>query len=709
MPVDLMPFFYVMAPIIFVTGAILILGPMLPLNKSWARYCLFGAVWIVVLRYLHWRLFDTVLAADGVWYELSWIWFFFCVELFAMFDAFILYLSFLRTTDRHAEADTHEARLRAQPKGSFPSLDIFITTYNEPKAVLEKTIVGALSVEYPNARVWVIDDGRRKWTKDLCEELGAGYIARPDNLGAKAGNINHALEHTNADFFSVFDADFVPQRNFFMRTMGFFEDPEIGIVQVPHAFYNHDPMQVNLALRKTLPDDQRFFFEAIMPSRDGWDAAFCCGSNSVTRRSAMREAGDALSTESVTEDMLLSLILLRRGYKTRYLSERLAFGLAPESIKAFFIQRQRWARGAIQIMFLRDGPLGRGLSLIHRLLFLPTHWLSQSMMMVLSLVAPVVFLLTGLPPLINVTMETSLHYLIPMVVALISGVTIFSQNRYFPLAAHVLGTFQSFKLLPTMLQTLVRPHGHLFQVTPKGNTSQEAEYEGTVFWISLTLIVATMAGMVINAIPEWRIVEQNALVPLVAGWCAINIVVLLLVCIMCLQMPVRRNEERFSIPEKIVIMGNDKPIAHESIQDISCSGLSFCLQDGDEKKFTVGENMLISINEVGTIAATIARVGNGIVGVKFDHQNSLERVLLIRKLFTSGLDTTAVTTSFWSASSSMLARLWSANMSYNAPTQAPVEKPVKEELLPRASLVMEPQAVYDMLNKAAADRSQLAA
>jgi cellulose synthase (UDP-forming) len=73
-------------------------------------------------------------------------------------------------------------------------------------------------------------------------------------------------------------------------------------------------MQVNLALRKTMPDDQRFFFEAIMPSRDGWNAAFCCGSNSVTKRAALREAGDGLPTGSITEDMLLTLKMRRQGY-----------------------------------------------------------------------------------------------------------------------------------------------------------------------------------------------------------------------------------------------------------------------------------------------------------------------------------------------------------------------------------------------------------
>ena len=278
-----------------------------------------------------------------------------------------------------------------------------------------------------------------------------GYITRPDNAHAKAGNINHALTKTNAEYFALFDADFIVQRNFLMRTMGFFADPAIGIVQIPHTFYNHDPMQTNLALRKTLPDDQRFFFEAIMPSRDGWDAAFCCGSNSVTRRAAMRSIGDALPTQSITEDMLLSLMLLRNGYITRYLCEPLAFGLAPEGIQAFFIQRSRWARGAMQILYLAAGPLGKGLTFMQRLLFLPTHWLTQSLTFFLASVVPLVFLWTGVLPMVNVTIEGFVHYLVPMVLAMVGGICLYAPKEYFPLAVQVLGTFQSFKILPSLL------------------------------------------------------------------------------------------------------------------------------------------------------------------------------------------------------------------------------------------------------------------
>lgn len=704
-----MPGLFVFAPLAFVIGAIVLLGPELPLTRPWARYFIFGAVWLIVLRYLNWRLFDTVLAADGPWYELSWIWFCFSIELFAMFDAFVLYLGFLRTTDRTGEADRNEQRIKSQPESSFPSIDIFITTYNEPESVIEKTIIGALSVDYPNARVWVLDDGRRKWAKELCERRGAGYITRPDNVGAKAGNINHALQNTDADFFAVFDADFVPQRNFFKRTMGFFDDPTVGIVQVPHAFYNHDPMQVNLALRKTVPDDQRFFFEAIMPSRDGWDAAFCCGSNSITRRSAMREAGDALSSGSITEDMLLSLILLRRGYVTRYLCERLAFGLAPESIKAFFIQRQRWARGAIQIMYLSEGPLGHGLKFIHRLLFMPTHWLSQSLMMIVSIVAPLVFLLTGIPPLIGVTLDSAIHFLLPMVLAMVAGIMVFAKGKYFPLATQVLGTFQSIKLLPTILQTIVRPHGHLFKVTPKGGNSQEAEYESTVFWTALILMLGTMVGLLLNAVPDWRIVEQNALVPLVASWSAVNIIVLFLVCIMCLQMPVRRDEERFSLVEPIVIMGAGKQTSRSVISDISLTGISFLLQEGDEDRFKPGGNVLVQISDVGTLAGTIARVNETNVGVHFDHQNALERDLLIRKLFTSGLDTTAVTASFWSVTLGMIARIWTADTTNKQTAIIDAAPEETEEVLDAATRVEAPKLAGKSLNETAAERNELAA
>ena len=252
MSVEGLPYLELLAPLIFVLATIYVLAPVLPLSNSWARAVVFVVVWLIVARYLSWRLFDTVLPAGGDWYETAWVYCCFAVEALALFDAFVLYLAFLRTSDRRAEADAHEAQLRALPTDRLPSVDVYIPTFNEPMEVLEKTITGVLCLDYPNFNAWVLDDGRRPWVKAFCEAKGVGYLTRPDNAHAKAGNINHALTKTTAEFVAIFDADFIPQRNFLMRTIGFFADPRIGVVQVPHAFYNYDPTQSSLALQKSL-------------------------------------------------------------------------------------------------------------------------------------------------------------------------------------------------------------------------------------------------------------------------------------------------------------------------------------------------------------------------------------------------------------------------------------------------------------------------
>jgi cellulose synthase/poly-beta-1,6-N-acetylglucosamine synthase-like glycosyltransferase len=705
MNVEGLPYLELLSPLIFVLAGIYLLGPMLPLSRSWARTLVFVVVWLVVARYLSWRFLSTVLPADGDWYEVGWVYFCFAVEALALFDAFILYLAFLRTSDRRNEADAHEARLRTLPAGELPSVDVYIPTFNEPMEVLEKTITGVLCLDYPNFNAWVLDDGRRPWVRAFCEAKGVGYLTRPNSAHAKAGNINHALTKTSADFVAIFDADFIPQRNFLMRTMGFFVDPGIGVVQVPHAFYNYDPTQSSLALQTSLPDDQRFFFDAVMPSRDGWNAAFCCGSNSVTRRAALRSVGDALPTESITEDMLFTITLLRNGYITRYLCERLAVGLAPEGLKAFFVQRRRWARGAMQILYLAAGPLGRDLTLMQRLLFLPTHWLSQSLMLVLVIIVPLVFLWTGVLPLVNVTTEAILYYQLPMVLAVAGGIWAFAPRQYFPFAAQVHGTFQSFKILPTVLMTMAKPFGHVFKVTPKGAGAKTLHYDGTIFWTSASLMVLTIVGLIINALPEWRIIGQSGLLPIVAFWGAINVIVLFLVCMMSLQAPVRRGEERFSLDEPISIFAASGALSTGRIKNISLSGAAVIADLDRALVSKVGENVRVFIAEVGFVAATVVRHAGQLLAVRFNLPPCLERDLLIRKLFTAGLDATTVNASAFSSFGAMLLSIWSAGG--RSPKVELLAEPASltSAKLPAQSLVVPPHRQLQALEKLAAERS----
>jgi cellulose synthase (UDP-forming) len=141
---------------------------------------------------------------------------------------------------------------------------VLICSYNEDREILERTIVGALAMDYANFRVWMLDDSRRDWLKTLCSELGCHYLSRSDNAHAKAGNINHALKHIAAlpdppEFISILDADFVPTPHFLQRAMSLFHDPGVGVVQTPQHFVNPDPIQINLGAAKFWPDEQRYF------------------------------------------------------------------------------------------------------------------------------------------------------------------------------------------------------------------------------------------------------------------------------------------------------------------------------------------------------------------------------------------------------------------------------------------------------------------
>ena len=140
--------------------------------------------------------------------------------------AAILCMVFLsRSRDRTPDVERNKPWLEALAEK--PLIDVLICTYNEEEAILERTIIGATGMDYPNYRVWVLDDGNRPWLQALCEELGCGYVARPDNRHAKAGNINYAPGQIAQlpkppQFISILDADFVPMPDFLSRAMTLF-------------------------------------------------------------------------------------------------------------------------------------------------------------------------------------------------------------------------------------------------------------------------------------------------------------------------------------------------------------------------------------------------------------------------------------------------------------------------------------------------------
>jgi cellulose synthase (UDP-forming) len=547
--------FVTVAPSLFALAFFLIFALNWPRDKTWSRSL--AALFILALtaRYLAWRLEATILPhpADGS-FGFIWVWFVFGIELLALADLFLLLLTMSRYQDRVGEAGGLERALFSRPASELPTVDVFIPTYNEPLDVLERTIVGALALDYPRDRmkVYVLDDSQRDWLKAFCDEKGAVYVTRPGNKHAKAGNMNNGLSASSGEFIAIFDADFVPYRNFLRRTLGFFTDPAIGIVQTPQHFFNKDPVQSNLWLERDLPDEQRLFFDVIASSRDAWDVSFCCGSCSVIRREALDAIG-GFPTDSVTEDLLTTLACLNKGYKTRYLNERLSMGLAAENLQGYFIQRGRWCRGGIQTLYLENGPIrGAGLSLFQRLMFIPLSWLVQYLVRFVVLLIPAVYLWTGAPPLYFTSTSDIIYYQGPVLVANFLFMAWLLGSHYIPLVTTAIGAFGTFRLLPVVVASLIRPFGVPFRVTPKGSGNGDNGFDSYTFAAIGLLILITAGGLVINLIPEWAVVQPGEFGVLADYWAVLNIVVLALAAMICFEVP-RRAREDFVSDEPVAV------------------------------------------------------------------------------------------------------------------------------------------------------------
>lgn len=558
-----------LAPTFFVT-AFFLLGPFnWSRHHSWTRTATCGFVAAVALRYMIWRFTQTVLPYPYDGANFYWVWLVFIVELLAFTDVVLFLILMSRYVDRSREADKLGKIFFSRDQRELPTVDVFIPTYNEPLDVLERTIVGALSLDYPaeKLKVYVLDDQRRDWLKTFCEQKNAVHVTRRDNSHAKAGNMNNGLQVSSGEFVAVFDADFVPYRNFLRRTLPFFSDESIGIVQTPQHFFNADPVQTNLGLENIWPDEQRLFFDEIAPSRDGWDVSFCCGSCSIARRKAIEEIG-GFPTESITEDLLTTLSMLNKGYKTRYLNERLSMGLAAENLTGYFVQRERWCQGGIQTLYLHNGPLrGPGLTLFQRIMFLPASWIVQYLVRLMILIIPIVYLWFGLLPLYFTDIADYVSYQVPLLASYFLLMLWITPTRYLPVISSAVGTFATFRMLPTVVSSLIRPFGKPFRVTPKGSGNQANQFDKYTFaWIA-ALITITGLGLLIDIVPETTQIEAQ-FSPVAAFWAGINIVVLVIASLICFEKPQRlfhafKLDEPASvdhIPGRLVSLALDKAV-----------------------------------------------------------------------------------------------------------------------------------------------------
>lgn len=299
----------------------------------------------------------------------------------------------------------------AMPPPRDAHVAVFVPTINESVDMVRRTLLAAQRMRHAT-EVWLLDDGNRDEMRRLAAELGCRYLARSENSHAKAGNLNHALLHTKAQFIALFDADHAPASVFLEETLGFFADVRVAFVQTPQDFYNLDSFQHRLDRRHSLVwTEQSLFFRVIQAGKDRLNAAFFCGSCAVVRRTALDDIG-GFATGTVTEDIHTSLRLHKRGWRSVYYARPLAFGLAPATVLPFLRQRLRWGQGAMQVWRQEGILFARGLTLAQRLSYFGTMLAYfEGWQRVVLFLAPVVVLTTGYMPVVAMDAAFLLHFL----------------------------------------------------------------------------------------------------------------------------------------------------------------------------------------------------------------------------------------------------------------------------------------------------------
>ncbi len=235
----------------------------------------------------------------------------------------------------------------------LPFVTIQLPVYNE-LYVAERLIKSVCALDYPieKMQIQVLDDSTDQ-TNHLCKQqvdlfknkgFDIIYVHRTERLGFKAGALREGLEKAKGDLIAIFDADFVPGKDFLLNTVHHFHDPQVGMVQTRWDHLNEDYSMLTRAQAFGLAG--HFVIE-----QNGRNNAGCFinfnGTAGVWRKKCIEDAGN-WQDDTLTEDLDLSYRAQIKGWKFLYLNEIPTMSELPAEINALKGQQYRWTKGAIE-------------------------------------------------------------------------------------------------------------------------------------------------------------------------------------------------------------------------------------------------------------------------------------------------------------------------------------------------------------------------
>lgn len=521
-------------------------------SNNWTRLAAKSILIALAMRYMIWRTFGQTMNFTTSLSSFLGI-LMYAVEVFSFVMFFFNSLQTIWSNAklRSAQADRYTEDIFS---GQYlPWVDVFVPTHNEPEFIVRRTAVGCQAIDYPNKKVYILDDTGRPHIRALAQELGCGYLTYPEgfvNKHAKAGNLNNALPQTDGELIVVMDSDFVPFKNFLTRTVGFFQQPDVAIVQTPQDFYNPDHHVRNLGVDHLFPNDLAMFFRYDQSTRDTANSAMCCGTSYVMRRSCLESIGGYV-TRCVSEDSSTSTLFLTRGYRVIYLNEALSMGESTRNYADFMKQRLRWLQGNLQIFCCaKEIPIWSRMNLIQQS-YMVVHLMGcfQPLLRVFCLVTPLISLYLGVSPIISTAPEI-VYYGVPYLLLLAGTTAWFSEYHASYFFNQVYETIFCFPGLKRLYTTLRSPFGKGFAVTPKGVTVDAKNYNlrstlPLLVVMALTLLIVSLelAGYRMGL---WEVLTSSEF-GLVFFWLVYNFFIMGVAVLAAVDQPERRLVDRFPL------------------------------------------------------------------------------------------------------------------------------------------------------------------
>ncbi len=236
---------------------------------------------------------------------------------------------------------------------AWPFVTVQLPIYNE-MYVVERLIDSVAAFDYPRNRfeIHILDDStdetvqivRRKVEEYRAKGMRIEQVRREKRQGFKAGALRDGMQYAHGEFIAIFDADFLPRPDFLKRTIPFFEDDNVGVVQTRWEHINQDYSLITRL--QALQLNVHFTVEQVGRMAGNYMLQFN-GTAGVWRRETIEDAG-GWEADTLTEDFDLSIRAQLKGWKIKYLEEVGSPAELPAEMNAFKSQQFRWMKGGAE-------------------------------------------------------------------------------------------------------------------------------------------------------------------------------------------------------------------------------------------------------------------------------------------------------------------------------------------------------------------------